>query len=61
MNLIGFSRSRNCVDTQYAALSGAMIIQTNYHRNKLNVKQKQQKLTKHSFEFIEIYFTWHQL
>ena len=25
MNLIAFSRSRNCVNTQYAALSGAMI------------------------------------
>ena len=24
MNLIAFSRSRNCVNTQYAALSGAM-------------------------------------
>ena len=25
MNLIAFSRSRNCVNTQYAALSGAMV------------------------------------
>ena len=26
MNLIAFSRSRNCVNAQYAALSGAMYI-----------------------------------
>ena len=28
MNLIAFSRSRNCVNTQYAALSGAMHVMT---------------------------------
>ena len=26
MDLIAFSRSRNCVNTQYAALSGAMML-----------------------------------
>ena len=32
MNLIAFSRSRNCVNTQYAALSGAMVFAMVCHR-----------------------------
>ena len=36
MNLIAFSRSRNCVNTQYAALSGAMVNYNNYQKNTHN-------------------------
>ena len=34
MNLIAFSRSRNCVNTQYAALSGAM--EQKCHKKSVN-------------------------